>query len=54
MPKIQDIIRDFQVSKEDISAAYKKSMGKALSARAANIKDDEWVLVEKELKRTHQ
>lgn len=49
MPKIQDIIHDFQVSRDDIAAAYKKATGKALTARAVNIKDEEWSLIEKEL-----
>ncbi len=50
MPKIQDIINDFQVSREDIGAAYKKTVGKTLTARAVNLKDEEWALIEKELK----
>jgi|GEM_PF-6192186 len=49
MPKIQDIINDLQISREDLAAAYKKAVGKTLPARAVNIKDDELKLVEKEL-----
>ncbi len=50
MPKIQDIINDLNISREELAAAYKKVIGKALSARAVNLKEDERSLVEKELK----
>lgn len=51
MPKIQDIINDFQVSREEIGTVYKKTIGKALPARAVNLKDEEWTLLEKSFKK---
>lgn len=49
MPKIQDIINDLQITREDLAVAYKKAIGKALPARAVNMKEEEWTLVKKEL-----
>lgn len=49
MPKIQDIINDLNISRAELAAAYKSAIGKTLSARAVNIKDEELVLVQKEL-----
>lgn len=50
MPKIQDIINDLNISREDLAVAYKQAIGKALPARAVNMKEEERTLVEKELK----
>ncbi len=49
MPKIQDIISYLHITREELAAAYKKVIGKALSARAVNLKDDEWELVKSAL-----
>lgn len=45
MPKIQDIITEHNISREDLASAYKKAVGKALPARAANLKDEEWTTI---------
>lgn len=49
MPKIQDIINDFNITREELAAVYKKTVGKSLTARAVNLKDEEFDLVKKEL-----
>lgn len=49
MPKIQDLINDLHITREEFSAAYKKAIGKALPARAVNVKDEERDLVKNEL-----
>lgn len=49
MPKINDILSDLQITREELAVAYKKVVGKALSSRAVNLKDEEWPLIEKEL-----
>lgn len=51
MPKIQDILDDLHISREELAAAYKKGVWKTLTSRAVNIKDEERPEVQKHLEK---
>lgn len=46
MPKIIDILWNHNLERTILAQAYKKATGKSLAARATQIKDDEWTLVQ--------
>lgn len=47
--KISDIVAQYGISRDDLSALHKKVTGKAFTAKSVNIKDEDLKAIEKEL-----
>ena len=46
MPKISDILQKYNIERETLAKSYKTVIGKALNAKAVNIKEEEWAQIE--------
>lgn len=53
MPKISDILEKYSITRETLANSYKAVIGKALGARIANIKEEEWKLIEPTFEAAH-
>lgn len=47
--KINDVLEQYGISRDDLSAIHKKTTGKAFTAKSVNIKDEDRKAIEKEL-----
>ena len=53
MPKISDILEKYSITRETLAKSYKTVIWKALGARIANIKEEEWKLIEPTFEAAH-
>jgi hypothetical protein len=53
MPKINDILEKYSITRETLAKSYKLVIGKALGARIANLKDEEWSQIQPTFEAAH-